>query len=25
MKRPLADDQDTWLGAIDPRWTTVPD
>ncbi|MFI1023413.1 NUDIX hydrolase [Streptomyces olivaceus] len=23
LKQPLADDQDTWLGRIDPRWTTV--
>ncbi|WP_405401078.1 NUDIX domain-containing protein [Streptomyces sp. NBC_01104] len=23
LKQPLADDQDTWLGHIDPRWTTV--
>ncbi|WP_030959731.1 NUDIX hydrolase [Streptomyces sp. NRRL S-378] len=23
LKRPLADDQDAWLGNIDPRWTTV--
>ncbi|MFE2040634.1 NUDIX domain-containing protein [Streptomyces sp. NPDC059477] len=23
LKQPLADDQDTWLGHIDPRWTTA--
>ncbi|MER8071170.1 NUDIX domain-containing protein [Streptomyces sp. NPDC094034] len=23
LKQPLADDQDAWLGRIDPRWTTV--
>ncbi|MFG3407920.1 NUDIX domain-containing protein [Streptomyces sp. NPDC048142] len=23
LKQPLADDQDIWLGRIDPRWTTV--
>ncbi|MFC7266271.1 NUDIX hydrolase [Streptomyces lutosisoli] len=23
LKQPLADDQDAWLGHIDPRWTTV--
>ncbi|MGW0083080.1 NUDIX hydrolase [Streptomyces sp. NPDC003393] len=23
LKRPLADDQDAWLGRIDPRWATV--
>lgn len=23
LKEPLADDQDAWLGRIDPRWTTV--
>ncbi|MFE3635051.1 NUDIX domain-containing protein [Streptomyces sp. NPDC059168] len=23
LKRPLADDQDAWLGRVDPRWTTV--
>ncbi|XVQ07507.1 NUDIX hydrolase [Spirillospora sp. CA-255316] len=22
LKQPLADDQDAWLGHIDPRWTT---
>ncbi|MEV8416041.1 NUDIX domain-containing protein [Streptomyces niveus] len=25
LKRPLADDQDTWLGRIDPSWITVAD
>ncbi|MFD4764877.1 NUDIX hydrolase [Streptomyces niveus] len=25
LKRPLADDQDTWLGRIDPSWITVTD
>ncbi|MFE5739182.1 NUDIX hydrolase [Streptomyces celluloflavus] len=23
LEQPLADDQDAWLGHIDPRWTTV--
>jgi ADP-ribose pyrophosphatase YjhB (NUDIX family) len=23
LKQPLADGQDTWLGRVDPRWTTV--
>ncbi|WP_189308140.1 NUDIX hydrolase [Streptomyces albospinus] len=23
LEQPLADDQDAWLGRIDPRWTTV--
>lgn len=23
LKQPLADDQDAWLGRIDPRWTTA--
>jgi ADP-ribose pyrophosphatase YjhB (NUDIX family) len=23
LKQPLADDQDAWLGRIDPRWTSV--
>ncbi|GLY76190.1 hypothetical protein Airi01_044570 [Actinoallomurus iriomotensis] len=23
LKRPLADDQDLWLGHVDPRWTTL--
>ncbi|MEE1796316.1 NUDIX domain-containing protein [Streptomyces sp. BE308] len=23
LRQPLADDQDAWLGHIDPRWTTV--
>ena len=23
LKQPLADDQDAWLGHLDPRWTTV--
>ncbi|MFB6977513.1 NUDIX hydrolase [Streptomyces scopuliridis] len=23
LKQPLADDQDSWLGRIDPRWTTA--
>lgn len=23
LERPLADDQDLWLGHIDPRWTTL--
>ena len=23
LKRPLADDQDAWLGHIDPRWATL--
>jgi len=25
LSRPLADDQDAWLGRIDPRWTTLAD
>jgi ADP-ribose pyrophosphatase YjhB (NUDIX family) len=25
LNRPLADDQDAWLGRIDPLWTTPPD
>lgn len=24
LKRPLADEQDAWLGHIDPLWTTMP-
>jgi 8-oxo-dGTP pyrophosphatase MutT (NUDIX family) len=23
LERPLADDQDLWLGHVDPRWTTL--
>jgi ADP-ribose pyrophosphatase YjhB (NUDIX family) len=25
LKQPLADNQDAWLGHIDPRWTTLAD
>ena len=25
LKRPLADDQDAWVGQVDPRWTTLTD
>jgi ADP-ribose pyrophosphatase YjhB (NUDIX family) len=25
LKQPLADNQDAWLGRIDPRWTTLAD
>ncbi|MCX4736709.1 NUDIX domain-containing protein [Streptomyces sp. NBC_01363] len=24
LRRPLADEQDAWLGHIDPLWTTMP-